>query len=90
MLNIDIIEYPLQLGQVKVITSDNGKQINEIELLLGDNIKATMRLNMDLNVVRLVVQDTNIADIPSLDCNISKDSLYDFITGIRKIYNCME
>lgn len=86
---IDIIEQDLQIGQVKLITSDAGKQVDEIELLLGDSTKATMRLNTNLNVVRLIIQDTNIADIPSLDCNISRESLYDFIIGIKKIYICM-
>ncbi len=87
---IDIIEQDLQLGQVKVITSDAGKQVNEIELLLGDSTKATLKLDTNLNVVRLIIQDTTLADIPSLDCNISRQSLYDFVTGIKKMYNCLE
>lgn len=87
---IDIVTQDLQIGQVKVITSDAGKQVNEIELLLGDSTKATMKLDTNLNVVRLIIQDTTLADIPSLDCNISRESLYDFMSGIKKMFNCLE
>ena len=63
-LNLD--NFQLQLGQVRMTTKDSGQTVQSIEILLGDQTKAEMMVNEDLNVLNLIVRDTVLADIPQL------------------------
>lgn len=87
-LNLD--NFQLQLGQVRMITKDSGQTVQSIEILLGDQTKAEMMIDEKLNVMNLVVRDTVIADIPQLQCSINKETLRNFIIGLNKLHNSLK
>lgn len=87
-LNLD--NFQLQLGQVRMITKDSGQTVQSIEILLGDQTKAEMIIDEKLNVMNLVVRDTVLADIPQLQCSIDKETLRNYISGLTKLYNCLK
>lgn len=87
-LNLD--NFQLQLGQVRMITKDSGQTVQSIEILLGDQTKAEMMADEKSNVVNLVVRDTVLADIPQLQCAINKETLRNFISGLTKLYNTLQ
>lgn len=87
-LNLD--DFQLQLGQVRMITRDSGQTVQSIEILLGDQTKAEMIIDEKLNVMNLVVRDTVLADIPQLQCAVDKKTLRDFISGLSKLYNSLK
>lgn len=55
-LNLD--NFQLEPGQVRMITKDSGQTVQSIEILLGDQTKAEMMVDEKLNVMNLVVRDT--------------------------------
>ena len=87
-LNLD--NFQLQLGQVRMTTKDSGQTVQSIEILLGDQTKAEMMVNEDLNVLNLIVRDTVLADIPQLQCAVDKETLSNFITDLTKLYNTLQ
>lgn len=87
-LNLD--NFQLQLGQIRTVSKDSGQTIESVELLLGDQTKAEMMINENLNVINLVVRDTVLADIPQLQCAVDKRTLRNFITGLTKLYNILQ
>lgn len=87
-LNLD--DFQLQLGQVRMITKNSGQTVQSVEVLLGDQTKAEMMNDEKLNVMNLVVRDTVLADIPQLQCAVDKDTLRNFISGLTKLYNCLK
>lgn len=87
-LNLD--DFQLQLGQVRMITKDSGQTVQSIEILLGDQTKAEMIVDEKLNVMNLVVRDTVLADIPQLQCAVDKETLRNFIVGLTKLYNTLQ
>ncbi len=87
-LNLD--DFQLQLGQVRTVSKDSGQTIESVELLLGDQTKAEMIINENLNVMNLIVRDTVLADIPQLQCAINKETLRNFIIGLTKLYNTLQ
>lgn len=84
-LNLD--DSHLQLGQVRTVSKDAGQTIESVELLLGEQTKAEMKIDENLNVMNLVVRDTVLSDIPQLQCSVNKETLKDFISGLTKLYN---
>ena len=86
-LNLD--NFQLQLGQVRMITKDSGQTVQSIEILLGDQTKAEMMVDEKLNVMKLVIRDTVLADIPQLQCAVDKITLRNFISGLTKLYNTL-
>lgn len=88
LLNLDYFQ--LKSGQVRMITKDSGKMVQAIEILLGDQTKAEMMIDENLNVMNLTVRDTVLADIPQLQCAVDKETLRDFISGLTKIYNSLK
>lgn len=86
-LNLDYFQ--LQLGQVRTISKDSGETIESVELLLGDQTKAEMMVDENLNVMNLVVRDTVLSDIPQLQCAVNKETLRNFISGLTKLYNIL-
>lgn len=68
-LNLD--DFQLQLGQVRTVSKDSGQTIESVELLLGDQTKAEMMINENLNIMNLIVRDTVLADIPQLQCAVN-------------------
>lgn len=84
-LNLD--NFQLQLGQVRMITKDSEQTVQSVEILLGDQTKAEMMVDEKLNVMNLVVRDTVLSDIPQLQCAVDKETLRNFISGLTKLYN---
>jgi len=89
MPQLNLNDFQLQLGQVRMITKDSGQTVQSIEILLGDQTKAEMMIDENLNVMNLVVRDTVLADIPQLQCAVDKETLRNFITGLTKLYNSL-
>lgn len=87
MARLNLNDYQLQPGQVRMITKDSGQTVQSIEILLGDQTKAEMMINEELNVMNLIVRDTVLADIPQLQCAINKETLRNYISGLTKLYN---
>ena len=87
-LNLDNFQF--QLGQIRMITKDSGQTVESVELLLGEQTKAEMMINENLNVMNLIVRDTVLADIPQLQCAVDKKTLKNFITGLTKLYNTLQ
>lgn len=86
-LNLD--NFQLQLGEVRITTKDSGRTVQSVELLLGDQTKAEMMVNEKFNIMNLVVRDTVLADVPQLQCSVDKTTLRNFISGLTKLYNTM-
>lgn len=86
-LNLDNLQF--QLGQVRTVSKDSGQTVESVELLLGDQTKAEMMIDENLNVMNLVVRDTVLADIPQLQCAVNKETLKNFIVGLTKLYNTL-
>ena len=86
-LNLD--EFQLQLGQVRMITKDSGKTVQSVELLLGDQIKSEMMVDEKQNVMNLVIRDTVLSDVPQLQCAVDKETLRNYISGLTKLYNSL-
>ncbi len=86
-LNLD--DFQLELGQVRMITKDSGQTVQSIELLLGDQIKSEMMVDENSNVMNLIIRDTVLADIPQLQCAVDKTTLRNFIAGLTKLYNTL-
>ena len=86
-LNLD--DFQLQLGQVRMITKDSGQTVQSVEILLGNQTKAEMMIDEKFNVINLVVRDTVLADIPQLQCAVDKETLRNFISGLTKLYNSL-
>lgn len=87
-LNLD--DFQLQLGQVRMITKDSGQTVQSIEILLGNQTKTEMVVDENSNVMILVIRDTVLADIPQLQCTVNKETLRNFIIGLTKIYNTLQ
>ena len=87
-LNLDY--FHLQLGEVRTVSKDVGQTVESVELLLGEQTKAEMKIDENLNVMNLVVRDTVLSDIPQLQCAVNKKTLKDFISGLTKLYNNLE
>lgn len=90
MTKLNLDNFQLEQGQVRMVTKNGGKTIQSVELLLGSQTKSEMILDEELNAVNLVVRDTDIADIPSLQCSVTKDTLRNFITGLTSLYNTLK
>ena len=81
---ISIEQKKLKVGQVKRITSNNGNNIDPIELLLNDNVKVLFVPNGDS--LDFTISNPQI-DMSNLDCAIEDDVLYDFLLAIKDSYN---
>lgn len=86
-LNLD--NFQLELGEVRIVYKGSEKIVQSVELLLGDQTKAEMMVDENLNVMNLIVRDTVLADIPQLQCAVNKETLRNYISGLTKIYNTL-
>lgn len=86
MSNLDIIENQLNVGDVKVITCNGGKNIRFIELLFSHTTKVQFAPTEDKKNIRLSVSDNNL-QLPELDCVINKQTLRDYIIALKNVYN---
>lgn len=83
---LDIIEQQLNVGDVKTIS--NGNTIKYIELLFSPTTKVQFAPSDDNKSMRLSVSDNNL-QMPELDCVITKETLRDYIIGLKNMYNQM-
>ena len=74
----------LKVGQVKRVTSNNGKTIDSITLLLNSNVEVLFAPNG--NALEFTVSNPNI-DMSNLDCTIDKETLRNFLIAIKDAYN---
>lgn len=84
--NLDIINEFLNMGDVKVISYNGGKNIRYIELLFSPTTKVQFAPSEDKKTLNLSVSDNNL-NLPELSCGLSKETLRDYIIALKNIYN---
>lgn len=85
-MKIDIIESQLELGQVKSIRSNGGKNVDYIELLFSPTSKAQFYIDKAKNILLFSVKDTDLT-LPALECKMDKTILRDLIISLKDLYN---
>ena len=83
---LDILEEQLNVGDVKAITYNGGLNIRYIELLFSPTTKVQFAPSEDKKTLELSVSDNNL-QLPDLDCQLTKDTLRDFIIALRNVYS---
>lgn len=83
---LDIMEEPLNVGDVKVISYNGGENIRYIELLFSPTTKVQFAPSNDKKTVRMSISDNNL-QMPELDCQLSKATLRDFIIALKNTYS---
>lgn len=81
---LSIEQERLKVGQVKRVTSNNGKTIDSITLLLNENVEVLFAPKG--NSLDFTISNPNI-DMSNLDCTIDKETLRDFLIAIKDTYN---
>lgn len=89
MAYLQVTENDLSLGDVLTITSDNGKTLKSMQMLIGNQTKASMSVDKDNNCIAFKVNDTDI-NLPSLECNLKRSTIKDLICGLKEFYNQLE
>lgn len=82
---LDILDEQLNVGDVKMITSNGGLNVKYIELLFSPTTKVQFAPSEDKQTVRLSVSDNNF-QLPDLDCQLTEDTLRNFIIALKNIY----
>ena len=83
---LDILDEQLNVGDVKTITYNGGLNIRYIELLFSPTTKVQFAPSEDKKTVRLSVSDNNL-QLPDLNCQLTKDTLIDFIIALKNVYS---
>lgn len=86
MAYLRITENDLKLGDILTITTDNGKTLRALQMLIGDQTKASMSIDKEKECVVFRVNDTDI-NLPQLECNLTKSTIKDMICGLKDFYN---
>lgn len=86
-LNLD--DFQFELGEVRIVYKGSEKIVQSVELLLGEQTKAEMMVDENLNVMNLIVRDTVLSDIPQMQCAVDKETLRNYISGLTKLYNSL-
>ena len=86
---LQVTENDLEIGDVLSITTDNGKTLKALQMLIGNQTKAIMSIDKDKNCVAFKVNDTDI-NLPSLECNLKKDTIKNLIVNLKTFYNQLE
>lgn len=89
MAYLQVTENDLKIGDVLSITSDNGKTLKALQMLIGNQTKASMSVDFDNNCLAFKVNDTDV-DLPQLQCNLNKSTIKDLISGLKTFYNMLE
>lgn len=74
----------LKVGQVKRVTSNNGKTIDSITLLLNSNVEVLFAPKGD--TLDFTISNPDV-DMSNLDCIIDKETLRNFVIAIKDAYN---
>lgn len=83
---LDILDEQLNVGDVKVISYNGGENIRYIELLFSPTTKVQFAPSDDRKTVRMSVSDNNL-QLPELDCQLSKETLRNFIIALKNTYS---
>lgn len=81
---LSIEQERLKVGQVKRVTSNSGKTIDSITLLLNNNAEVLFAPKGD--TLDFTISNPNI-DMSNLDCSIDKETLRNFCVAIKDVYN---
>lgn len=74
----------LKVGQVKRVTSNNGKTIDSITLLLNSNVEVLFAPKG--GTLDFTISNPDV-DMSNLDCTIDKETLRNFVIAIKDAYN---
>lgn len=88
MAYLQVTENDLKIGDVLSITSDNGKTLKALQMLIGNQTKASMSVDFDNNCLVFKVNDMDM-NLPQLQCNLSKSTIKDIICGLKEFYNLL-
>lgn len=84
--SLDILDEQLNVGDVKVITYNGGENIRYIELLFSPTTKVQFAPSEDKKTIRMSVSDNNL-QLPELDCQLSHETVRDFIIALKNTYS---
>lgn len=76
----------LQVGQVKSIRSNGGKQLDFLELLFSENTIARFEVDRETNKIKFLLDNTELK-YQDLSCDLSKSVIKDLYVNIRDLYN---
>ena len=85
---LDIIDRQLEIGDIKVITTNGGSIVKFVELLFSPTTKVQFAPTEDRKSIRLSVSD-NTLELPQLDCLLTKETLKDYIVSLKNLYNTL-
>lgn len=83
---LDILDEQLNVGDVKTITCNGGQNIRYIELLFSPTTKVQFAPSDDKKTLKMSVSDNNL-QLPELDCNLTSNTLRDFIIALKNTYS---
>lgn len=86
---LEIINQQLNIGDIKTITYNGGENVKYVELLFSPTTKVQFAPSEDKKTVILSVSDNNL-QLPDLDCQLTKQTLRDFIIALKNTYNELE
>lgn len=89
MAYLQVTENDLEIGDILSITSDNGKALKVLQMLIGNQTKASMSVDFENNCVVFKVSDTDV-ELPQLQCNLNKSTIKDLIVGLKTFYNMLK
>ena len=79
-------ERQLKLGEVKTIRSNNGRQLEEVELLFSNTTIARFVVNRDTNRLNFQIDNTDFK-YQDLECSLDKSTIRNIYTVFRDLYN---
>lgn len=79
-------ERQLKLGEVKTIRSNNGKQLEEAELLFSNTTIAKFAVNRETNKLEFLIDNTDFK-YQDLECSLDKSTIRNIYTIFRELYN---
>lgn len=88
MAYLQVTENDLEIGDVLSITSDNCKTLKALQMLIGNQTKASMSIDFDNNCLVFKVNDTDM-NLLQLQCNLSKSTIKNMICGLKEFYNLL-
>lgn len=83
------VERPLKLGEVRSIRSDNGKTLEELELLFSSSTIAKFEVNHETNKVDFLIDNTDLK-YQDLQCSLDKDTIKNIVVNLRELYSQLD
>ena len=79
------IERALEIGEVRSVRSNNGKTLEQSELLFSPTIIAKFVVNRETNKIDFTIDNTDLK-YQDLQCSLSKSTLKDLFMNIKELY----